>query len=328
VPSILLAVVLGFAAIAISGIAVAAETSAGQVRIALRAEAAVSGPEVRLGDLAVLHTQDLPTIQRLVALPMGNAPRVGADVLVTRSAIASWLRNQLGTASTQLLWSGPDKTRVRRVHQQISGIRLQGAAEDVLREWLAQRVTRYSVQPLAAPNELQVPSGEVQLTPRALPEGARLSPRMVVWLDVHVGGEFVRVVPVTFTVDAYRDAWISRPGVPQGVSLSAGMLEQREVKVGWPSMHTASAGEVPRAWRTTRAIPAGEPITVRNVAAAPLVGRGDWVVLRLKSGLVEVESRAQALQDGQLGQLVQVRSNERATLPARVTAAGHVEAAL
>jgi flagella basal body P-ring formation protein FlgA len=86
---------------------------------------------------------------------------------------------------------------------------------------------------------------------------------------------------------------------------------------------------VPDGRHTIKALAPGEAITARNTASTPMVGRGEWVLLRLKSGLVELESRVQAMQQGDLGQTVQVRSSGgSAPLAARVIARGQVEAML
>ena len=82
-------------------------------------------------------------------------------------------------------------------------------------------------------------------------------------------------------------------------------------------------------WRTTKALEEGEPLTPANSRPAPAIARGDWVVLHLKTGMVELEGRARALQDGEMGQVVKVRSaNSANPVEARVVAPGRVEVTL
>jgi flagella basal body P-ring formation protein FlgA len=100
-------------------------------------------------------------------------------------------------------------------------------------------------------------------------------------------------------------------------------LKQREVAFA----RTSAA--MPEPLRATRDVKTGEPLTPRNSTHAPLVARGEWVSLHLKDGGIELERRVQALQDADLGALVQVRAaNGADVVSARVTASGHVEAAL
>jgi flagella basal body P-ring formation protein FlgA len=307
----------------------------GQVQIALRADIATADPQVSLGDVAILHSRDLPTLRRLVSLRLGSAPAVGAQAVVSRAAIARWIRSQLAIRDEQVQWSGSEETHVRRLAQELPGARLQREAETALREWLGRRTTRYEVQALTVVADLKLPAGALALQVRPFAQNAQPAQRMLVWVDVQVDGRFVRATPVSFQVDAYQEAWVAPAGVARGVALAPAMVERREVKItGRPAGEALPAsrsepGEIVSGWRTTKTVADGEPITVRNAAPAPLVARGEWVLLHLRSGLVELEGRAQAMQDAGLGQIVQVRSSGgSAPMMARVIAAGRVEAAL
>jgi flagellar basal body P-ring formation protein FlgA len=322
------------AATASAGQGNAFELGEGQVRIELRPQFVARQQEVRLGDIAILHTTDLPTIQRLSALPLGQAPAAGAEAVVRREVIARWVRSQLGIARDQVLWSGAEETNVRTLAQDYPAARIEQAAKAALREWMDKRATRYGVDALALPTDLKLPAGQVELKARPLAANADPAPRMVVWMDVQVDGRFVRTVPVSFAVEAYRDAWVAPAAIAGGVPLAPGMVEKREVQIAGRSAasvpaQAAQPGEIAAGLRTTRSLKEGEAITARNSAPAPAIARGDWVALHLKSGLVELESRAQALQNGELGQVVKVRSSGGASpVDARVVAPGRVEAML
>ena len=310
------------------GVAGAVELGEGQVQIELRAQVIARAHEVRLGDVAHIYTRDLQTIQRLAALPLGQAPVAGGEAIVRRDVIARWVRSQLGIGRDQLQWSGPEETHVRRQAQEVPAARIEQAAQAALNEWLQPRASRYGTEVLALARDLQLPAGQVELKARPLAANGEPTPRMVVWMDVAVDGRFVRAVPVSFNVEAYREAWVAPAGVARGVPLAPGMVERREVDATSRSV-AALPSEIAGNWSTTKAIKEGEPLTARNVAPAPLVARGEWVALHLKSGLVQLEGRAQALQDGQLGQVVQVRSaNGASPVAARIVAPGKVEAML
>lgn len=62
--------------------------------------------------------------------------------------------------------------------------------------------------------------------------------------------------------------------------------------------------------------------------ALPAVARGEWVTLLARSSGIELESRAEALQDAHIGQPVRVRSaGASGSVVARVVARGRVEMA-
>ncbi|WP_193387940.1 flagella basal body P-ring formation protein FlgA [Caenimonas sp. SL110] len=161
----------------------------GEVQIELRQQVAPGQREVKLGDVAIIRTRDYATIERLVGLPLGPAPREGTQAVLRREVLARWIRSQVGISRDQIAWSGPEQVVVR------------------------------------------------------------------------VG---------------YRQAV------------------------------------------TQQALPA---------ATVPMVSRGDWIVLQLKSGAVELERRVEVMQDGVLGQVIKVRGeNGASSVDGRVVAAGRVEA--
>jgi flagellar basal body P-ring formation protein FlgA len=303
----------------------------GTVRIELRANFVARDAGVRLGDVANLYTRDLPTIQRLSALPLGRAPLAGTEAVLRRDVVARWVRSRLGIDADRIAWGAVEETHVRTLDQHLAASRIEQAAANALRNWLGQRASRYEIDTLPLGQDVKLPAGEVEL--KAHPLEANLAPqsRMVVWMDVLVEGRFVRTVPVSFAVAAYRDAWVAPAPIAKGVPLEPGMMHRREVPItgrpladpytrGAPSTGGASGR------RTTRAVKDGEPLTARNTAPVPAIARGDWVALHLKSGLVELERRAQALQDGELGQIVKVRAvNDATPVEVLVVAPGRVE---
>lgn len=247
----------------------------GQVQIELRGQVVANRREVRLGDIAIVRTRDYPTIERLVALHLGESPRPGTEAVLRREVIARWIRSQLGLGRDRLLWSGSDEVHVRSTSQQIAATRIENAARQALQEWLGVRHGRY-VFDAAMAADLTVPAGRAVLAVRPL-AGSEPADRTVVWVDVEIDGHAVRAVPVTFLVSARL----------------------------------------------------GRPVIAPVAPVAPLVTRGEWVVLQLKSGAVELERRAQVLQDGVLGQVIKVRGGNGASpVNGRVTAAGRVEAML
>jgi len=85
-----------------------------EISIVLRSEVEVSRPTVSLGEVALLTTSDLPTLRRLMSVPLGAAPQPGKVVSVSGASLESWVRSRLGTA-TPLNWSGPARIEIARV---------------------------------------------------------------------------------------------------------------------------------------------------------------------------------------------------------------------
>lgn len=291
--------------------------------IELRPDVAATGPAVTLGQMARLQSADLALIRQLANLPLGRAPTQGASVLVEREAIAAWLRRRLGVAPEQIEWRGVPASRVTASTQSVDGEQIAAAASRALGQWLAERSARSEAQLAIAPRSIEVARGELRLQPRALGQG-RMHSRMTVWVDVWVADRFVRVVPVTFAVEAWGDAVTAIAPLQAGAVLEAGTTERRSVDLAASDAAPVPAGVV----RTRRAVAAGEIVRAHDVEPLPAVVRGQWAVLRSGAGAVSSESRVQVLQDGRLGDSVRVRPPAAtASLLARVTGAGQLEVA-
>ncbi len=307
--------------------AVAQELAPGQVEIALRANASAPQRLVRLGDVATIRTTDLAAIRRLVELPLGQAPRAGARVVLERQAVADWIRARLGIGSERLQWSGSERSALTSPAQQADPADIERTARGALQHWLAARSSRFDVDSVGTPAGLQLPAGRVELAARPFPAGQQPATRMVVWVDVAVDGSFVRTVPVSFSVDAYKQAWVAAMPVGTGAALAPQMLERREVGIASRGVPLELDGDTPAPLRSLRSLRAGEALTSHNVASALPVSRGDWVTLQFNTGAVQMEGRAEALQGGGLGQVVRVRmARGSAPVEARVVAHGRVEA--
>jgi flagella basal body P-ring formation protein FlgA len=315
VRQLLILVVCGLVAMpAAGGVAV------NQIDIELRGEIEVADRQVRLGDVAYLRTNDLGTIQRLMALPLGEAPPAGREAVLDRGVLARWIRTRLGLAIDPQAWRGAQRTVVRTRMQVLAPARIEAEARQALEKWLAARATRFAVEPAPQRERPPLPAGMAELKVRPLPAGNHVPSRMVVWVDTWVDGAFVRTVPVSFAVEAWRDAWVAADTSPAGVRP---VLEAREIRVSGQRATPVASTDI----ATTRAVHAGEPLTRSNAREAKAVERGEWVALRFQSGGLQLEGRAEALQEGARGQVVRVRmSGAREAIEARVVERGRVEA--
>lgn len=92
---------------------VACAPALAEVTIVLRPQAEVTHPMVSLSDVAELTTSDLPTLRRLMAVPLGAAPPPGKVVSVSSASLQSWVRSRLRT-TTPVQWSGAPRIEIGR----------------------------------------------------------------------------------------------------------------------------------------------------------------------------------------------------------------------
>jgi flagellar basal body P-ring formation protein FlgA len=307
--------------------------AAGLVRIELPTAVGVARSDVRLGEVASMATLDLKLLERLMALPLGPAPAVGQIVQVGRAQLIRWIQVRTGLRREQVEWSGANVTELRRSSGEIASAQITTVAGDTLRSWLAGRSTRAEVTETAMSRDITVPLGKTILRARPISLDLPLTKRMVVWVDVWVEDRFVRTVPVGFDIVAYGSAYISSLDVPQGASIELSQLGVREVELTdrvvplLPVAHKLSgAVDTDHVLRLRRALPAGKPLTRIDVESPLAVARGDWVALSVHFGSIDLESSVEALQDGRVGQMVNVKpAKAEGTISARVIGPGRVE---
>lgn len=307
------------------------------LRVALRPQVQVDRADVRLGDVALLSSTDLETLRRAMAVPLGQAPRLGEPVALEGTRLRGWLRSRMGLRDEQIQWEGVDSTSVRTAAREIAGDAVAAQAREALLEHL-QAVARQrglvqpriELQAVALPSMLQVPATGTQLRVRPL-EQVIPGPRMMVWVDVFAGERHVRAIPVRFEVSLFAMAPVARQELAAGSDVPQEDVAWREVDLA-----RLPAAAVPAAWsaqtgaeapvHVRKRTAAGEVLTADRVGPAPAVARGQWVRVIATSGGLSLESRAQSLQDGQIGQTVRVRpQNAAEPLMAKIVAPGQLE---
>jgi len=320
-----------------STLAVAASASDRSVSIELRPLVRVAGASVRLGDIAFLTARDLPTLRRLMALPIGTAPRAGSPVTLDRDTIARWVEArsglQLVDGAPGIRWGGASETSIETAAQEVPGETVVEAARSALVGWLSQRSVRAEVQPVSSARDLVLPAGVPVLRVRPLASQSQPSRRMLVWVDAWVDDRFVRTTAVTFEVNAWAPLPVATESMRSGAQVDAvllrGATESRDVDLtdirhGTPVSSSAEldAGRQ----RLRRPLKSGEVLTNAHLEPTPAVVRGNWAHLQAGSGAVSVESRVEVLQDGRTGQLVRVKvPGSSGEVLARVTGPGQVE---
>lgn len=298
--------------------------AASGVIIELRPEVSAAGPMVTLGQLARLQSTDLATLRQLVDLPVGRAPLHGASILLEREALAAWLRRRLGRAAEQAEWRGSPASRVSLHTRTLDGEEVGAAASQALGAWLAARSDRSEVHMTVAPRDIAVPQGPSRLQVR-VPGRSRPRSRMTMWVEVWVAERFIRLVPVTFAVEAWADSWVTAVALPAGALLPPAAAQRREIDLtsDAPTLLPAAG-----ALRVRQSMASGDPLRPQDLEPVPAVVRGQWASLWSGSGAVSSESRVQVLQDGRVGDSVRVRpSAATGSVLARVRSPGQLEVA-
>lgn len=149
--------------------------------------------------------------------------------------------------------------------------------------------------------------------------------RMTVWLDVVSGAKVSRSIPVEIEVHAYVTGWRATADLrPAATAMNEADLIAVAVDVTAQSAAPwqGSVG----AHRLRKPLLAGQTLTSAHVERVTLVTRGQQVEVKVGSADLRIDAQGQALQDGQVGDLIQVRvARSAAAVTGRVTGPGAVE---
>jgi len=305
--------------------------------IELRPVAEVRPGPVRLGDIAYLHGPDLAMLRELIALPLGNAPQANRAITLERHNLAAWVssRRPMAKAAYQLQWTGTERTTVQVPIQRLPGTRLAEAARAPLLAWLRQFGERTSAELISDLQSLPLPVGRIEIRPRPLPPTLPLSRRIAVWLDIYCDNRFARALPVRFEISAWQAVPVAARDLPSGMPLSSGAaqpaLVTHDVDVTLLGVHPLSQKELTAAIQDAapqlrHALRKGQPLTSQALETAPAVARGQWITVEARSGVIDLQLRAEALQDARPGQTVRLKTSQgTAPLLARVIGPGKVE---
>lgn len=304
---------------------VASAAQAAPVRVALRERALVERLEVVLGDIAEVTCADPAQQRRLAALPLGIVPASGRAVPLGRGRIARWMAASAGVPMRDVEWSGAETSEVRLAVRELPGASLAEEVTRSVREAFARSGKRAEVTVVRAPPTTGLPPGRMAFTLRDLPTSAALARRLTAWADVSVEGRFVRTVPVALDLRVFAPAVVALRARAGGEELQSTDVDVREVvwtgRAALP-LTAPPSGHV----RLRRPVAAGEPLTPAHLERAPEVSRGQWATLRSYNGGVELEARAEVLEDGFPGQPVRVRlPNASGDVVATVSGPGAVE---
>jgi flagella basal body P-ring formation protein FlgA len=195
--------------------------------------------------------------------------------------------------------------------QRVEAAALQAQASRGLSDWLArQPVSRFEVSPASPVADVDVPAGPWSLSTRPLAAGQAPVGRTIVWVEVRVADRvekrvLEKRVPVVMMVRSFAPRWQARIDLPARAAVGPEGFERQEVELSLP--YLPAPADLPMGARLTRALAKGQVLQAAHLEQAIEVTRGDLVDAHVRRGLVNVQTRGEALQDGRQGQRVQVR---------------------
>jgi flagella basal body P-ring formation protein FlgA len=273
---------------------------------ALQDQAPVGRGDVALRDVARTESLDATLAERPGRVALGAAPAIGERLNLGRERLdAHLMRHRFGNGATSRR-AGAPAAALERATQPVPASMLQDAAVRALDAALAEHgAARRGLQVLSAPAVTDVPAGELDVAARAIERGRVPAGLVTVRIDLRVDGRLVQVVPVALRVRAVVDGWAARRSLAEHAPIGHDDFEPREIDLGQAA--PPWLGALPVGRRLSRPLAAGAALAAADAVSAHDVERGEAVTASVRRGPILVQARAETLQDGRVGQAVQVR---------------------
>lgn len=320
--------------------ATAAAATAPLAVVRIPAHADVFGPDILLGDIAEIETDDADLARRLSELSLGRAAMPGQSRDLTMATVRVRMRQQSLPEKQIVIESEDAAVAVATKARTVSGEALVDVARAAVMEHA--RPSGAGTEPIWAyaelipvcpdPGTVTVTDGVLELVVSRL-IGTPPGP-IVASVDVVVNGAVGRTVMVRCDVRVAADVPVTTASVQRHDALDEQnvTVERREftsLPRGLLLPETFLGDDAGGGLRATRPLAAGTVLTDSMVEFIPVILRGAQIQIVAATPAIHVSAPGVALEDGRVGQLIRVEnSTSGQVIRARVVAPGRVEAAV
>jgi flagella basal body P-ring formation protein FlgA len=296
-----LALLLAAAALA-PAVATAAPAA---VVVRLSPSAVVEGDDVALADVADV-TGDTSFADRVRALRVMPSPAAGTTQPLGAETVRARLLS-LGPDGARVQLAGV-RTLVTRAHQVVRGADVVDAVRRHTRPRLEAAELRgeaSALVPIARPEDLRVPTGEVSFEVR-VHEGAAAAVTMAATVVVRVNGRERHQAVLTFQLARLVNVIVATRALEPRRTLGASDFRHERRPVGEVPPDFMSEVSEPEELEVLRPLQAGEVLTPRVIRQRFAVKRGELVTLLLEGDGFRITTQGQVNDDARRGDAVRV----------------------
>jgi len=294
------------AVVTLVSIITALPCSAASIGLDIAPAASVKGPQVTLGDIAVVRCDDPTTAAKLQAIPIGAAPMPGKSRSLDTAYIKVRLRQRkFDPAAINTTW--PEAVVVTTRALVIAGAHLVAAGKEAVLAQAPGGDGETVITCNRVPPDMMLPEGALDLKAELL--GSFVGASRLVKVTAVVDGQPCASHTICYRVQRFADVVVARKGVDRGKLIADDDVarERREIDV--------TAGNAPYddtakvvGLRATRALRPGDIITRASVAETPAIKRGDKVWVTAVCGSIRVAAEAIACADAAAGSSVRLKN--------------------
>jgi len=273
-----------------------------EVRVLERAE--VTSARITLGEVATFSYESDPRLPELKGIVLGKAPAPGKSLVLDRAFLVRRLGRLEGQRDLRLLL--PAELQVTRQHgQRIGKDELERIFSGYVREHMRWSPEDVSIRDIVAPQSLSLPAGTIRhwIKPLGRTEYVGTVSLLVTFF---IDGVEQQTVRLSGNVEVKRQVVVASRDLRRRQEIGKDMVTLKPMTLAGSAASALSRPEEVMGMETVQAIRTGEPILPSMLREAPVVRRGEQLVLIAESGNLKVTTTAKALEDGYEGQQVRV----------------------
>ncbi len=287
--------------------------------VVIPGDATVEGSEIRLGEIAELRDLDTALRERLATLSLGRAAAPARERVLSGSS----LRRRIHAVQPALSVEVPDQVHVRTAYREITPDLIRSHLERAIRHrmpWPAAAVS-FSAWRLPEPFAAALPGRRVVVHFRREDSFLRRVHAEIELVGADGAPSIRRSASVLMSVKL--PIVVTTTNVHRGELLEADNLRLEERELGGLPRNVLRDIEDATGLQLARALAAGTPLVPGFLRSAPLVKRGDTVVVVADGTGLSVRLEARALEAGGLGETIRFENRRtRYRFQAEVTGSG------
>jgi hypothetical protein len=264
--------------------------------VQLRPFVSIQKSFVTLNDIADLSTSDLPSLIRLMSIPIGKSPKKGEIVLLDRTEIQSWVSRKLGTFSRDINWAGAAQIKIAAAPNNIDNRKLSAIAFDNVEACLNQSEKKYEITQISVPDWFEMPAGDISYVARPISESNIRDRQVRSRVDIMVDQKLFKSVSLDFRVLTSKQNRTTETGSMS----SATIRDEKPIET--------------------------KPQIISEDKNKEAIAAGQWAVMHANTRGLTLESKVKAMKSGKIGDVVPVQlSDGKSTLSAKIVAVNTLE---
>ncbi len=279
----------------------AAEAAGDTIRV--RESAYVKGPKVLLGDVAEVsgeHAELLSVLEVTPAALPGAAKRIDAALLRARIVEA-------GLNPDDMAFVGPQRTTATTLHLDITKEMLGESLREFVEMEMPWGLDDTVVDVIPPAQDYTVPDGQLEITWRPNPRYGYVGMGAFRG-EVVVDGKVQKTFFAKAKVETYQEVLVAAREIKRG-----DVFSDRNVRYEKHALSTVEAGAFREVFEldgmvARSTILPGQVVTERKVTMPRLVKRNQLVQVETRIGALVIQTRAQAMSDGIVGEVLTCRN--------------------